>query len=153
MTDGPEYRGPSGRLGLVGFRLGALALCALACGKGAPDAPEQSAQVHEDEPAPAVALDDAGPAPCPETLESVAVGAGVRVVPAGELNRSYHSTGNKSLTVWERVLELLQHRRLTLGEAAELMGRSVNAIKKLHARALGELASKLGVRGRDRHGS
>jgi RNA polymerase sigma-70 factor, ECF subfamily len=51
------------------------------------------------------------------------------------------------------VLELLQHRRLTLGEAAELMGRSVNAIKKLHARALGELASKLGVRGRDRHGS
>lgn len=51
------------------------------------------------------------------------------------------------------VIELLQHRRLTLDEAAELMGRSVNAIKKLHARALGELASKLGVRGRDRHGS
>jgi RNA polymerase sigma-70 factor (ECF subfamily) len=50
------------------------------------------------------------------------------------------------------VLELLQQRRLSFTEAGELMGRSVNAIKKLHARALGELASKLGVRGRGRHG-
>lgn len=51
------------------------------------------------------------------------------------------------------VLELLQHRRFTLPEAAQVMGRSVNAIKKLHARALGELADRLGVRGRGRDGS
>jgi len=46
------------------------------------------------------------------------------------------------------VLEMLQHRRLGFAEAAELMGRSANAVKKLHARALAELAEKLGVRGR-----
>jgi len=51
---------------------------------------------------------------------------------------------------YRAVLELLLHRRLTLAQAAELMGRSVNAVKKLHARALGELAEKLGVRGRRR---
>ena len=53
---------------------------------------------------------------------------------------------------YRAVLELLLHRRLTLAQAAELMGRSVNAVKKLHARALGELAEKLGVRGRRRDG-
>jgi hypothetical protein len=37
------------------------------------------------------------------------VDAGVRVVPAGELNRSYERTGNKSATVWERLAPLLRH--------------------------------------------
>ena len=46
------------------------------------------------------------------------------------------------------VIELLQHRRVTIAEAGELMGRSTNAVKKLHGRALAELAERLGVRGR-----
>lgn len=46
------------------------------------------------------------------------------------------------------VVQLLQHRRVTLVEAAELMGRSVNAVKKLHARALADLADRLGIDGR-----
>lgn len=46
------------------------------------------------------------------------------------------------------VIELLQHRRVTIAEATELMGRSANAIKKLHARALAELAKRLDLRGR-----
>lgn len=35
--------------------------------------------------------------------------AGVRVVPAGELNASYRETDNKSETVWQRTLEVLRH--------------------------------------------
>ena len=35
--------------------------------------------------------------------------AGVRVVPAAELNASYAETANKADTVWERVLEVLRH--------------------------------------------
>jgi hypothetical protein len=35
--------------------------------------------------------------------------AGVRTVPAGELNRSYKETGNKGATVWEYCRELLGH--------------------------------------------
>lgn len=35
--------------------------------------------------------------------------AGVRVVPAGELNHSYEHTGNKATTVWEKSAEILQH--------------------------------------------
>ncbi|MSR63888.1 MAG: hypothetical protein EXS08_15795 [Planctomycetes bacterium] len=35
--------------------------------------------------------------------------AGVRVVPAAELNASYAETANKATTVWERVLEVLRH--------------------------------------------
>ncbi len=35
--------------------------------------------------------------------------AGVRLVPAGELNRSFRKTGNKSDTVWSIVAEILQH--------------------------------------------
>lgn len=49
---------------------------------------------------------------------------------------------------YKTVIELLQHRRVTIGEASELMGRTPNAVKKLHGRALAELASLLDVRGR-----
>jgi len=48
----------------------------------------------------------------------------------------------------QAVIQLLQHRRVTVAEASELMGRSVNAVKKLHARALAELADRLGIEGR-----
>ena len=48
------------------------------------------------------------------------------------------------------VIQLLQHRRLTIAEVAELMDRSPNAVKKLHARALADLAARLGVQGRKR---
>ena len=37
------------------------------------------------------------------------VDAGVRVVPAGELNASYDVTANKAVSVWEKTLEVLQH--------------------------------------------
>ena len=37
------------------------------------------------------------------------VSAGVRVVPAGELNASYDATENKSLSVWAMTLEALRH--------------------------------------------
>lgn len=50
------------------------------------------------------------------------------------------------------VIELLQHRRVTIAEASELMGRSPNAVKKLHARALAELANRIGVKGRHTDG-
>lgn len=43
--------------------------------------------------------------------------AGVRVVPAGELNASYDKTHNKSESVWEMMLEVLQHLWRTQGEA------------------------------------
>ena len=46
---------------------------------------------------------------------------------------------------YRTVIELLQHRRVTILEAAELMGRSPNAVKKLHARALAELAGHVGL--------
>lgn len=46
------------------------------------------------------------------------------------------------------IIQLLEHRRVTIAEAAELMDRSPNAIKKLHARALADLAARLGVTGR-----
>lgn len=35
--------------------------------------------------------------------------AGVRLVPAGELNASFEETGNKATSVWSRVLEVLRH--------------------------------------------
>jgi len=35
--------------------------------------------------------------------------AGVRIVPAGELNASYAETANKALSVWTKVLEILRH--------------------------------------------
>lgn len=54
---------------------------------------------------------------------------------------------------YRTIIELLQHRRVTIAEAAELMGRTPNAIKKLHGRALGELAEILGVQGRKSHGT
>jgi len=37
------------------------------------------------------------------------VDAGVRLVPAGELNASFEATGNKATSVWEKVLEVLRH--------------------------------------------
>jgi len=43
------------------------------------------------------------------------------------------------------VLELLQDRRMTIGEAASVMGRTENAVKKLHARALDGMARRLGL--------
>ena len=49
---------------------------------------------------------------------------------------------------YRTVIELLQHRRVTIAEASELMGRTSNAVKKLHGRALAELAVLLDVRGR-----
>jgi RNA polymerase sigma-70 factor, ECF subfamily len=51
---------------------------------------------------------------------------------------------------YQTVIQLLQHRRATLAEASELMGRSLNAVKKLHARALADLADRLGIEGRGR---
>ena len=51
---------------------------------------------------------------------------------------------------YRTVVQLLQHRKVTIAEAAELMGRSVNAVKKLHARALTDLAGRLGIDGRKR---
>ncbi len=36
-------------------------------------------------------------------------GAGVRVTPAGELNRSFERTGNKSATVWQLLSGILEH--------------------------------------------
>lgn len=50
---------------------------------------------------------------------------------------------------YRAVIELLQHRRVTIAEAAELMGRSPNAVKKLHARALARLAGHVGLRSRN----
>src|SRR5262249_29216231 len=35
--------------------------------------------------------------------------AGVRVVPAAELNASYDETGNKATSVWNKVVEVLRH--------------------------------------------
>ncbi|MEM7310924.1 MAG: hypothetical protein AAF682_29915 [Planctomycetota bacterium] len=43
--------------------------------------------------------------------------AGVRLVPAGELNASYDETHNKSLSVWEKTLEALLHLWEEQGEA------------------------------------
>lgn len=37
------------------------------------------------------------------------VDAGVRVVPAGELNASFHATGSKGLTLWEKTQDVLRH--------------------------------------------
>lgn len=45
------------------------------------------------------------------------------------------------------VIQLLEQRRVTLVDAGELLGRSPNAVKKLHARALAELARRLGLDG------
>ena len=44
--------------------------------------------------------------------------AGVRVVPAGELNASYRATDNKSETVWQRTLEVLGHLWRNFGQDA-----------------------------------
>lgn len=44
---------------------------------------------------------------------------------------------------YRTVIQLLQHRRRTIAETAELMGRSANAVKKLHGRALTDLAARL----------
>ncbi|MCZ6597157.1 MAG: hypothetical protein O7B99_05945 [Planctomycetota bacterium] len=41
--------------------------------------------------------------------------AGVRIVPAGELNDSYDLTENKSLSVWSKSLEVLRHTWRTYG--------------------------------------
>ena len=43
--------------------------------------------------------------------------AGVRVVPAGELNDSYAETSNKSLSVWTKTLEVLRHLWSSHGHA------------------------------------
>jgi len=45
------------------------------------------------------------------------IDAGVRVVPAGELNASFVETGNKASTVWSRTLEVLRHLWLRHGES------------------------------------
>ena len=44
---------------------------------------------------------------------------------------------------YRTVIQLLERRRSSLEEAGELMGRSANAVKKLHARALADLAHRL----------
>jgi len=44
---------------------------------------------------------------------------------------------------YRTVIQLLEGRKMSLAEASELMGRSSNAVKKLHARALVELARRL----------
>ncbi len=44
--------------------------------------------------------------------------AGVRIVPAGELNDSYAVTSNKALTVWEKTLEVLRYLWHRLGAEA-----------------------------------
>jgi len=44
--------------------------------------------------------------------------AGVRVVPAGELNDSYAETNNKSLSVWSKTLEVLRHLWSSYGASA-----------------------------------
>ena len=46
---------------------------------------------------------------------------------------------------YRTIIQLLERRRTSLEEAGELMGRSANAVKKLHARALAELARRLGL--------
>lgn len=46
---------------------------------------------------------------------------------------------------YRTAIQLLERRRVSLVEAGELMGRSANAVKKLHARALSELAHRLGL--------
>jgi len=48
--------------------------------------------------------------------EIVLVDAAVRVIPAGELNRSYIETNNKSATVWERVGGMLEYLWNTYGD-------------------------------------
>jgi hypothetical protein len=48
--------------------------------------------------------------------ESALVDAGVRVVPAGELNASYRETENKGDTVWHFTLEVLRHLWTAHGE-------------------------------------
>lgn len=45
---------------------------------------------------------------------------------------------------WRTVLRLLHREGLTVAEAAERMGRSPAAVGKLHARAIGRLAARLG---------
>lgn len=53
------------------------------------------------------------------SLERAGIGvpdAGVRVVPAGELNRSFDRTGNKSSTVWELVGGILEHLWESFGQ-------------------------------------
>ena len=46
---------------------------------------------------------------------------------------------------YRTVIQLLDRRRTSVEEAGELMGRTANAIKKLHPRALAELARRLGL--------
>ena len=51
------------------------------------------------------------------------------------------------------VIGLLQDRRMTIAEAASVMGRTENAIKKLHARALDAMARRLGLTARASDGA
>jgi RNA polymerase sigma-70 factor (ECF subfamily) len=54
---------------------------------------------------------------------------------------------------YRTIIELLQHRRTTIAEAAELMGRSTNAVKKLHGRALAAFVSILDSEEGSSHGA
>jgi ribonuclease HII len=55
------------------------------------------------------------------------VDSGVRLVPAAELNASFAATGNKSVSLWERVTEVLRHcwsqrRRAPLRATVDMLG-------------------------------
>ncbi|MEW6073202.1 MAG: hypothetical protein AB1726_11510 [Planctomycetota bacterium] len=113
------------------LELTALAFLALARGSGGPPAAARDVLFGALRPAADLLArhpwyEDLPPVPravAPGTLEiavarlgrtlaeagAAVLAAGVRLVPAGELNASWAATGNKADTVWERTLEVLRH--------------------------------------------
>jgi RNA polymerase sigma-70 factor (ECF subfamily) len=82
-----------------------------------------------------------------ETLHHAGIGPSPSAAAMGrEMRERVRRSMDALPDSYRTVIELLQHRRVTIAEAAELMGRSPNAVKKLHARALAELAKHVGLR-------
>ncbi|MFT4539701.1 MAG: ribonuclease HII [Planctomycetota bacterium] len=52
-----------------------------------------------------------------QRIDASVISAGVRIVPAGELNKSFAQTSNKSTTVWQHCHAIMQHLFEQHGEA------------------------------------
>jgi RNA polymerase sigma-70 factor (ECF subfamily) len=82
----------------------------------------------------------------PETRHAEGAGATPsRIAMAKEMRDLIASALADMPEDYRAVIQLLERRRTSREEAGELMGRSANAVKKLHARALAELARRLGL--------
>jgi len=89
---------------------------------------------------------------CPTNRIAAASPSPSQVLVGAELKEAVRAAFEKLPDDARRVIELLQHERLSLDEAADRLGRSKEAVKKLYGRALSRLEELVGLEPEEGHG-